>query len=173
MEFKSVLNPETIITHLDVNDKAQTLDAMADLFMKAGVINDKEQFIKDVYVREAEGETGIGDYIAIPHGRSEAVVTPGAAIAVLDHEIEWETLDGEGVRVVILFAVGTDNEAALNHLRLLAMFSKRLGDDRVHDRLLEADTVADVIAAFDETDIEDDDEAAEEDDLDLGDLTIL
>ena len=86
MEFTEVLKPETIVTHLNVKDKAEALDAMADLFVNAGIVDDKEQYIKDVYEREAVGETGIGDYIAIPHGKSTAVVTPGVAIAVLDHE---------------------------------------------------------------------------------------
>lgn len=148
MEFTEVLKPETIVTHLNVKDKAEALNAMTDLFVKAGIVDDKEQYIKDVYEREAVGETGIGDYIAIPHGKSKAVVTPGVAIAVLDHEIEWESLDGTGAKLVILFAVGADNEAAQEHLKLLAMFSKRLGDDAVTGRLMNADTTEDVMEAL-------------------------
>ena len=106
MDFTEVLNPRTIVTHLKVNQKAEALEAMAELFAEAGIIGDKEQYIKDVYVREEMGATGIGGYIAIPHGKSKAVITPGAAIAVLDHEIEWESLDGAGAKVIILFAGG-------------------------------------------------------------------
>lgn len=173
MEFTEVLKPETIVTHLNVKDKAEALDAMADLFVNAGIVNDKEQYIKDVYEREAVGETGIGDYIAIPHGKSTAVVTPGVAIAVLDHEIEWESLDGTGAKLVILFAVGADNEAAQEHLKLLAMFSKRLGDDTVTGRLMNADTTEDVMEALlgesEEADeIEDNDE-----ELDLDEIEIM
>ena len=173
MEFTEVLKPETIVTHLNVKDKAEALNAMADLFVNAGIVDDKEQYIKDVYEREAVGETGIGDYIAIPHGKSTAVVTPGVAIAVLDHEIEWESLDGTGAKLVILFAVGADNEAAQEHLKLLAMFSKRLGDDAVTGRLMNADTTEDVMDALlgesekaDET--EDNDE-----ELDLDEIEIM
>lgn len=173
MEFTEVLKPETIVTHLNVKDKAEALNTMTDLFVNAGIVDDKEQYIKDVYEREAVGETGIGDYIAIPHGKSTAVVTPGVAIAVLDHEIEWESLDGTGAKLVILFAVGADNEAAQEHLKLLAMFSKRLGDDTVTGRLMNADTTEDVMEALlgesEEADeIEDNDE-----ELDLDEIEIM
>lgn len=152
MGFTEVLNPKTIATHLKVNSKEEALDALAGMFAAAEVIGDKDEFIKDVYDREGMGATGIGNYIAIPHGKSEAVITPGVAIAVLDHEIEWESLDGTGAKVIILFAVGADHEAADEHLRLLTMFSKRLGDDAVVSRLIGADTVDDVMCAFtDET----------------------
>ncbi len=152
MEFTEVLNPKTIVTHLNVKEKAEALDAMAQMFLEAGNINDKALFIKDVYEREAVGETGIGNYIAIPHGKSKAVVTPGAAIAVLDHEIAWESLDDTGAKVVILFAVGADNAAAEEHLRMLALFSRRLGDDAVVAKLIGADCVEDVMQAFLEED---------------------
>lgn len=171
MEINQALNRETIVTHLNVNTKDEVFDAMSELLLQAGVVSDKEGFIRDVYVRESQGATGIGDYIAIPHGKSESVVTPGVAVAVLDHEIEWETLDGEGVRAVILFAVGADNEAAMEHLKLLAMFSKRLGDEAVLDRLLGADTVEDVLNAFEESG--DEEEAGEEEEeLELDDLMV-
>lgn len=173
MELTQVLNPKMIVTHLNVDSKAEAFDAMAELFVKAGMVSDKAAYIKDVYEREAVGETGIGNYIAIPHGRSEAVVTPGVAIAVLDHEIEWESLDGTGAKVVILFAVTADNEGADEHLRMLAMFSKSLGNDAVVARLIGADTVDDVIRAFTEDAEEFESEASGEAELDLGELEIL
>lgn len=172
MDFREVLHPETIITHLGAENKDEALRALTSLFAKNGIISNEEGYLKDVYLREAEGETGIGDYIAIPHGKSASVITPGVAVGVLDQEIEWETLDGEGVRVVILFAVGTDSQASRDHLKMLAMFSKRLGDDAVLDRLLHADTVNDVLSAFEETD-EEDSEEVEEEELDLDDLMIV
>lgn len=55
-----------------------------------------------------------GGYIAIPHGKSEGVQKIGVSLAVLDHEIAWETLDDHGVRVIVLFAVGSDDASARN-----------------------------------------------------------
>lgn len=171
MEITEVLNPKMITTHLKVANKAETLEAMADIFVKENVINDKEQFLKDVYAREDFGATGIGNYIAIPHGKSEAVVTPGVAIAVLENEVEWESLDDTGAKVVILFAVGADNEAAQEHLRMLSMFSKKLGDDKVVSKLKAADIVEDVINAFAEDDTVEVEENEEE--LDLDEISIM
>ena len=171
MEITEVLDQQTIVTHLATKDKAETLEYMAQMFVKAGNVNDKEQFIKDVYEREAIGATGVGNYIAIPHGKSTAVTKPGVAVAVLNREIEWESLDNTGARIVILFAVGADDEAAMEHLKLLAMFSKRLGDDAVIRRLLEAEGVEDVMHAFSEE--EDTTEADKEEELDLDDIEIL
>lgn len=173
MEFTQILNPKTIMTHLNVTNKAEALDIMAEMFVEANVINNKAEFIKDVYVREEFGETGIGNYVAIPHGKSESVLTPGVAIAVLEHEIEWESLDGTGAKVIILFAVGADNEAAQEHLKILAMFSKRLGDPKVISRLIKAYDVEDVIRAFVEENDTSEQEIEEEAELDLDEIAIL
>lgn len=172
MKITDILDPRTIRTNLNVSDKAQALDSIVDILYEADVINDKEQFLKDVYVREAEGETGIGGYIAIPHGKSEAVVTPGVAVVTLDHEIEWESLDDTGARVVILFAVGTDAQAAEEHLRRLAMFSKRLGDEGVVNRLLDAKSAQDILDAFDEREAEEE-SLVEDEELDLDAIAIF
>lgn len=119
------------------------------------------------------GATGIGGYIAIPHGKSKAVITPGAAIAVLDHEIEWESLDGAGAKVIILFAVGADHEAAEEHLRLLTMFSKRLGDRAVVSRLIDADTAEEVMVAFTDDGCIRKEEPDEEEELNLDEISIM
>ena len=173
MGFAEILNPKTIITHLKVNSKAEVLNALAEMFAAAEVIHDKEKYINAVYDREGMGATGIGNYIAIPHGKSTAVITPGVAIAVLDREIEWESLDGSGAKVIILFAVGADQEAAGEHLKLLTMFSKRLGDNTVVSRLIGADTVDDVLRAFtDETPVVEE-TSEEEAELNLDELSIV
>lgn len=173
MEFTKILNPQTIVTHLNVKSKAETLDAMAELFVKAGIVTNKEEYLKDVYAREEIGETGIGNHIAIPHGRSKSVAAPGAAVAVLEHEVEWESLDDTGAKVVILFAVGDDGDAANDHLRLLAMFSKRLGNDALVSKLMDADTVEDVIRIFTEEPEEEPENETEEAELDLDEISIL
>lgn len=172
MEFTDVLDKRQIVTQLDVNSKDEVFNRLADCFVETGIIDNKEQFIKDVYERKKIGVTGIGNYIAIPHGRSESVKKPGVAIALLDHEIEWESLDDTGAKVVILFAVGADDEGANEHLKLLAMFSKRLGNDAIIQRLFKANTVDDVMASFLE-DEEENQEESEEADLDLDEISIL
>lgn len=143
-----VIDPQTVLTHLKANDKKEALQEMTDTLAQAEYLKDTSTYLKDVYLREAEGATGIGGYIAIPHGKSEGVQKIGVSIAVLDHEIAWETLDDHGVRVIVLFAVGSDDASAQEHLKLLSLFARKLGRDSVVEALLEADTPVDVRNAF-------------------------
>lgn len=143
-----VIDLQTVLPHLQAANKEEALEQMATALEKAGYLKDAAGFLKDVYIREQEGCTGIGGYIAIPHGKSEAVGKIGVAIATINEEIEWETLDDNGVRVIVLFAVGNDQEGANEHLKLLAMFARKLGREEVVEALLKADTAEDVRDAF-------------------------
>ena len=149
MEVESVIDSRTVLTHLEAQNKDDALEKMAAALYKAGYLKDKAGYLEDVYLREKKGATGIGGYIAIPHGKSASVQKIGVAIATLDNEINWETLDGRGVRAIVMFAVGNDEEGANEHLRILALFARKLGREAVVDALLKADTADDVKKAFD------------------------
>ena len=143
-----VIDPKTIITNLKAEMKDDVLRALANAFYQEGYIGDVDEFVKSVYEREAEGATGIGNHVAIPHGKSQTVKKNGVAIAILEHEIAWESLDDTGAKVVVLFDVGVDSEGAKEHLRMLSLFAKKLGKDSVIDALLKANSVDEVVAAF-------------------------
>lgn len=143
-----VIDPKTIITNLKAETKDDVLRALANAFYQEGYIGDVDEFVKSVYEREAEGATGIGNHVAIPHGKSQTVKKNGVAIAILEHEIAWESLDDTGAKVVVLFDVGDDSEGAKEHLRMLSLFAKKLGKDSVIDALLKANSVDEVVAAF-------------------------
>ena len=142
------IDPKTIITNLKAETKDDVLRALANAFYQEGYIGDVDEFVKSVYEREAEGATGIGNHVAIPHGKSQTVKKNGVAIAILEHEIAWESLDDTGAKVVVLFDVGVDSEGAKEHLRMLSLFAKKLGKDSVIDALLKANSVDEVVAAF-------------------------
>lgn len=72
----------------------------------------------------------------------------GIAIAKLDEEIEWETLDGKGVKLVFLFAVSNDTAYARNHMLLLADIARKLGNDEAVESMLMAKTIDDLRAVF-------------------------
>lgn len=148
MEVMEIIDEKVIKTNLQARNKDEALQELAKLLQQEGYISDLDGFIKDIYIRESQGITGIGNYIAIPHGRSKAVRKIGVAIGVLENEIAWETLDDLGVKGIILFAVGDDNDGALNHLRLLSMFARKLGKDEVIEELLSAKNAAEVARAF-------------------------
>ena len=135
-------------TTVTSNNKEEILTHLAKKLKEAKYIDDVEAFKKDIYQRESEGTTGIGNYIAIPHGKSDSVTQVGIAIAKLDHEIEWETLDGKGVKLVFLFAVSNNHEYARNHMLLLADIARKLGNDEAVEQMLKAETVEDLKKVF-------------------------
>ena len=144
----NIIDPKIVDTRLNVNNKSEVVTKLAQDLFTNGYIDDVSAFVDDVYLRELEGQTGIGGYIAIPHSKSKHVKKIGVAIGINKKEIPWETLDGKGVKVVILFAVGDDKESARDHLKLLSLFAKKLGREEVVSRLLDAKDTSDVIAAF-------------------------
>jgi len=148
VEIQTILDYKTVKTNMMAKDKDDALLQLSNVLKKEGYITDEQEFMKDIYAREAEGMTGIGNYISIPHGRSAAVKKIGVAIGILNEEIKWESLDNKGVKGIILFAVGNDTSGAEHHLKLLAMFARKLGNDEVVNSLLEANTQQEVIEAF-------------------------
>ncbi|MGO3608928.1 MAG: fructose PTS transporter subunit IIA [Enterococcus sp.] len=148
MEVKDIVDVDIVKTNMNAKTKADALNDLANQLLESGYITEVDGFIKDIYEREAEGQTGIGNYIAIPHGKSAYVKKIGVAIGINQEEIPWETLDGKGVKGIILFAVGNDNEGATNHLKLLSLFARKLGNDEVVGNLLQAKKPEDVVEAF-------------------------
>ena len=128
-----VIHKELMVVMSSSKDKDEVIHELGNLLYQEGYTDDVQAFIDDVYLREKEGVTGIGQGIAIPHGKSEAVRTTTVAIAVLDNPIKWETLDGEPVKVVIMFAV-RDSDSNTTHILLLQQVATLLAhDDFVKD----------------------------------------
>ena len=149
-QIDEVLDPRLIKLNLNASSKRDAITQLSETLKDADYINDVPSFVKDIYLREKEGITGIGDGIAIPHGKSDYVTKVGVAIGVFNKPIEWETLDDEGVTVVILFAVSNDTESARNQLKLLSLFAAWLGHVDVIEKLKKATSSAELIAAFTE-----------------------
>ena len=143
MDIKSVLDERVIDLNMTAKNKKEAIEHLAGKLKDAGYIADV-----DSYIGESQGQTGIGHYVAIPHGKSDSVTQVGIAIGKVQDEIEWETLDGNGVKLIFLFAVGNDNENAKTHLRLLAEVARTLGNDDAVEALLNASTVEDLKAVF-------------------------
>lgn len=148
MEISEILDKNIIDTKLNVATKKEAIQHIVASLKANDYISNEEVFAQDIYAREKEGKTGIGNYIAIPHGKSSVVDKVGVAIFVNQQEIPWESIDEHGVKVIVLFAVGDSNEGAEQHLKLLALFAKKLGNESVVENLLQANTADDVIASF-------------------------
>ncbi|WP_062050773.1 PTS sugar transporter subunit IIA [Bacillus sp. JCM 19034] len=148
MEVKDIVDLKTIKTDMKAKSKEEAIQELAEVLLQNDYITNVEGFLTDIYAREAMGQTGIGNYIAIPHGNSDSVKKIGVAIGITQEEIPWETLDGKGVKGIILFAVGKENDGAQTHLKLLSLFARKLGNDEVIDEMLQAKNAADVQEAL-------------------------
>lgn len=148
MEVNEILDENTIIVDLDCTTKDEAIRKLTEVLYTQKYITDKVQFLDDIYKREQLGQTGIGNYIAIPHGLSSAVSKVGVAIGISQNELEWETLDGNGVKIIILFSVGIDGEGSREHLKILSSFARKLGNDDIVEALKKAVSTQEVINAF-------------------------
>ncbi|WP_417061708.1 PTS sugar transporter subunit IIA [Enorma massiliensis] len=130
----NVIDEKLIALDLDVHTKEEMLNALTDLFDAQGKLNDREAFFKDVMWREGEGETGIGMGVAIPHGKSSGVNETALAIGTTKNPLTWESLDGEPVHIVILFAV-TESDSDVVHLKLLQHVAMLLAHESFVEKL--------------------------------------
>ncbi|MGL5436549.1 MAG: PTS sugar transporter subunit IIA [Lachnospiraceae bacterium] len=148
MAVKEILDKRVIDLDMTAANKDEVIRYLAGLLMRAGYIDDLEGYIKDVYLRESEGITGIGGHVAIPHGKSDAVERVGIAVGRTRDMIEWESYDGENSDLFFLFAVPADQEGARDHLKLIAELAGKLGNDQTMVKLQCAKSYEDLLEAF-------------------------
>lgn len=148
MAVKEILDQKVIDLDMTAANKDEVIRHLAGLLARAGYIEDLEGYIEDVYIRETEGITGIGNHVAIPHGKSDHVGQVGIAVGRTRTMIEWESYDGEPADLFFLFAVPSDPEGARDHLRLIAELAGKLGNETTMQKLQTARSYEELIAAF-------------------------
>lgn len=146
MQITEVMKESCIDLDLHGVTKDEIIEEMAELFYKSGVLSSKEQFIKDVYLREREGPTGIGDGVAIPHGKSEAVITTAMAVGRARNYVEWESLDDKQVKIFVMFAVNSEDKSQL--VSLLSQVAVALCDEEVIHQLFTTQSASEIIQLF-------------------------
>lgn len=142
-----MLNVKNIKLNMTARTKEEVIEELTDLLIQDGAVTNKEDFIRDVWLREEVGSTGFENHIAIPHGKSSGVSRTALAIGRTQHAIPWETMDGSDVRCVILFAVCLVDQNA-THIRLLAQVSGSLADEDIIAKLLVESDPHKIIALF-------------------------
>ncbi|WP_232554461.1 PTS sugar transporter subunit IIA [Klebsiella pneumoniae] len=147
MDISTVLNVKNIKLNMTARTKEEVIEELTDLLIHDGAVTNKEDFIRDVWLREEQGSTGFENHIAIPHGKSSGVSRTALAIGRTQHAIPWETMDGSDVRCVILFAVCLVDQNA-THIRLLAQVSGSLADEDIIAKLLVESDPHKIIALF-------------------------
>lgn len=147
MSVSEVINTNAVILNLEAADKAAVLDRLAELLCEDGSIGSKDAFVADVLLRESEGKTGIGGGVAIPHGKSDTVKRTCIAIAKLKEPIEWETIDGKPVRMIILFAV--DGKDKNNYfVKLMSRVARLLAREDFCRKLLSVEDKDELLKLF-------------------------
>jgi fructose PTS system EIIA component len=135
VDTTKILNENLIQLNMKARTKEEAIQELTECLYKEGNVSDPVAFTKDVYIRESEGKTGLGNHIAIPHGKSDAVQVTSIAFGRTENELVWETPDDEPVQVVILFAVRNADKTTL-HLKLLSQVAMALADDDTLAKLL-------------------------------------
>ena len=147
MRITDLLSPESICLNGRAENKKDALDQMVDLMAKSGRVGDVEKYRKGVYAREEESTTGIGEGIAIPHCKSDAVIRPGLAAMTLPDGVDFESLDGQPANLFFLIAA-PDTEDNV-HLDVLSKLSVLLMDEDFTDGLRQAKSVDEFLKVID------------------------
>ena len=154
MRITDLLKKESISLKAAPANKAECLEMAISLMEKSGNISDYKAYKEQVFFRETEGTTGIGDGIAIPHGKCAAVKSPGLAAMVIPNGVEYEALDGEPVD--LLFLIAAPNTKDNVHLDVLAKLSRLLMHEDFVSGLKAAKTPDEFLQICDKYDTEED-----------------
>ncbi|MNB85924.1 PTS system fructose-specific EIIABC component [compost metagenome] len=148
MRISKLLSRQAVELNGSVSAKLEVIDAMINLMEASGNLADRNVYKKDVFAREEQGTTGIGEGIAIPHAKSPGVKKAGMAAMVIKNGADYESLDGEPVHLVFMIAVPEDGAHA--HLEALTRLSTMLMDPDFKEALLKAKSVEQFMRVIDD-----------------------
>lgn len=148
MKITDLLGKESIDLNVDASNKEEILKKAVELMIKNGNIIDKDEYLKLVERREKEGSTGIGDEIAIPHGKGNCVSRPGICAMIIPNGVDFEALDGRPVK--LLFLIAAPNTKDNVHLEVLSRLSTLLMDENFRKKILNAKTKDEFLNIIDE-----------------------
>ena len=137
-KITDLLSQDAIKLNGIANSKQDAINKLVDLMAKNGNLTDKEKYTQVVLKREEEGSTGIGEGIAIPHGKTDAVSKPGLSAMVINDGVEFDSLDGQPAK--LLFLIAAPNTKDNVHLDVLSRLSTLLMDTEFRKSLMEAKT---------------------------------
>ncbi|MGW0653193.1 fructose-specific PTS transporter subunit EIIC [Streptomyces umbrinus] len=138
------LTARTVKVRLDSGDKEAAIREMAGLLAATGKVTDVEELVAAALRREEQGTTGLGEEIAIPHAKTDAVTAPVVGFARSAEGVEWGSLDGTKAKLVFMISV-PEAAAGDEHLRILALLSRKLMDTGFRERLMTAPDEAAVL----------------------------
>ena len=150
MKILDFLEPSCVTVELKGQKKPEIIHELCQLLAAAGRVKDAGAVVNVILEREKLGSTGIGQGIAIPHGKSDAASSLAAAVGISRKGVDFESLDGEPVHVIFILVAPKDTAA--DHLKALARISRLLKDKFIRTALQAAKTPQDVIKTIQEDD---------------------
>jgi fructose PTS system EIIBC or EIIC component len=147
MKITDLLTRDTIILNLEARSKESVIDELIEQLDAAGKLNNKEEYKKAILARESQSTTGIGEGIAIPHAKTNAVSQPAIAFGRSQDGIDYESLDGQNAHLFFMIAAyeGANND----HLATLSRLSSFLMDTEFRKKLETAATKEEILQAID------------------------
>ena len=143
MKIADLLSPELIKLPLERNEKQEVIAELVDLLAANQKVKDPDSAFKAILEREKVMSTGVGDHVAIPHGKSDGVDEVVGAFGISDTDINFESIDKKPVRLVFLL-IATPN-ATGSHLKVLSRVSRLLNKNEFRNSLLQAKTSQQVL----------------------------
>lgn len=138
MRITDLLKSESIALGQKPADKESAIRHLADLMAASGNLSDKEQYLKDVFAREASGTTGLGDGIATPHAKSTGVKEAGLAAMTVPAGMDFESMDGKPAR--LFFMIAAPDSANDAHIQILQQLAMMIMDPDFKEALIAAKT---------------------------------
>ncbi|MGL5030422.1 MAG: PTS 2-O-a-mannosyl-D-glycerate transporter subunit IIABC [Aeromonas sp.] len=149
MNLTSLTGPHLITLQTQFADRDVAIHALAEQLDQAGKLHDKAAFLKAVMARESQGPTALGEGLAVPHGKCDAVREAAFSVATLSQELGWEGIDGpEPVNLIFMLAIPTD-QAGSTHMQLLTSLTTALVDDDTREAVLAATSATQLMALLD------------------------
>ncbi|MHC4416534.1 MAG: PTS sugar transporter subunit IIA [Planctomycetota bacterium] len=150
MKITDILSPKAVTVPLVATEKKAVIDELVDLLDSSGLIDDPGALKQVVWEREQQRSTGIGDGLAIPHGKSSCSKNLVMAVGRPANPIDFEAVDGKMVELVVLLASPPDRTA--DHIQALGKISRLLSDRNVRSAAYSADSAEALYQLFKEAD---------------------
>lgn len=147
-KLTDIMDEGLIEIELAGESRDEIIDELIDKLETSNVLESKEVYKEAILKREAEGTTGLGMGIAIPHGKSNTVNKPTVAFGIKKSGVDWQSLDGSKAQLIFIIAV-PEASAGDAHLRILQMLSRRLMDESFRNELLQVSSKAEAYALLD------------------------
>ena len=147
MRLRDMLDESTVKVGLESLDKEECIEEMADVLVRAGRVSDRQQVLSAVRTREAEGSTGIGKGVAVPHGKCAGLAGTVLAVGISRNGIEFDSVDDKPVKIVFLIAASASEPG--KHLQMLAEVVRLIRIPSLCEKLAAATTPKEVLDLLD------------------------